>query len=144
MKQMGRHYLELFSEAKAQRSRAVDVPALNTLSQQEERLPQINLSHLRLLTDDTGVLQHAKFTVPNRAHGYCVDDNARALIVATRAADLNRGDISLFGLSSIYLSFLDDAFDRLADFVILCLTSVNGWRPLDQKILTGAHCGRWA
>jgi hypothetical protein len=40
-----------------------------------------------------------------------VDDNARALIVATRAADLNRGDISLFGLSSIYLSFLDDAFD---------------------------------
>jgi len=111
MKQMGRHYLELFSEAKAQRSRAVDVPALNTLSQQEERLPQINLSHLRLLTDDTGVLQHAKFTVPNRAHGYCVDDNARALIVATRAADLNRGDISLFGLSSIYLSFLDDAFD---------------------------------
>jgi glycosyltransferase involved in cell wall biosynthesis len=111
MKQMGRHYTELFSTAKARHSRAIGIPALNTLSQQEERLPQINLSHLRLLTDDTGVLQHAKFTVPNRSHGYCVDDNARALIVATRAADLNRGDVSLIGLSSIYLSFLDDAFN---------------------------------
>ena len=64
------------------------------------------------MTDDTGILQHAKFTVPNRSHGYCVDDNARALIVATRAHDLNRADASLVtDLSAIYLSFLDDAFN---------------------------------
>ena len=111
MKQMGRHYLDLFSQAKAQHSRAVGVRALNTLSQQEQQLPQINLNHVRRMTDDTGILQHAKFTVPNRAHGYCVDDNARALIVATRARDLDRSDTSLMDLSSIYLSFLDDAFD---------------------------------
>jgi len=111
MKQMGRHYLDLFSLAKAQYSPAVDVPALKTLGQQEQRLPQIKLYHLRRMTDDTGILQHARFTVPNRAHGYCVDDNARALIVATRACDLNRSDTSLIDLSSIYLSFLDDAFD---------------------------------
>jgi glycosyltransferase involved in cell wall biosynthesis len=111
MKQMGRHYLDLFSLAKSQHSPAVDVPALKTLSQQEQRLPQIKLYHLRRMTDDTGILQHARFTVPNRAHGYCVDDNARALIVATRACDLNRSDTSLIDLSSIYLSFLDDAFD---------------------------------
>ena len=111
MKQMGRHYLDLFSLAKSHYSPAVDVPALKTLSQQEQRLPQIKLYHLRRMTDDTGILQHARFTVPNRAHGYCVDDNARALIVATRACDLNRSDTSLIDLSSIYLSFLDDAFD---------------------------------
>jgi hypothetical protein len=63
------------------------------------------------MTDHTGMLQHAKFTVPNRAHGYCVDDNARALIVTVRAHDLDRTDTSLTDLSSIYLSFLDDAFD---------------------------------
>jgi hypothetical protein len=63
------------------------------------------------MTDDTGILQHAKFTVPNRSHGYCVDDNARALIVATRAHDLNRTDASLVDSSAIYLSFLDDAFN---------------------------------
>ena len=111
MKQMGHHYLDLFSQARAQYSRATDVPALNTLSAQEQRLPQINLTHLRHMTDDTGMLQHARFTVPNRDHGYCVDDNARALIVVARAHNLNRDDSSLIGLSSIYLSFLDDAFD---------------------------------
>jgi hypothetical protein len=111
MKEMGRHYLALFSEVKVQHARARDLPALDTLSKKEQRLPQINLNHLRDMTDDTGMLQHAKFTVPNRAHGYCVDDNARALIVATRACDLNRNDRSLIELSSIYLSFLDSAFD---------------------------------
>ncbi len=111
MKEMGRRYLALFSEAKAQHARARDLPALDTLSQREQRLPQINLAHLRRMTDHTGMLQHAKFTVPNRAHGYCVDDNARALIVAVIAHDLNRSDTSLIDLSSIYLSFLDDAFD---------------------------------
>ena len=49
--------------------------------------------------------------VPNRDHGYCVDDNARALIVATRAYDLNRNDASVADLSAIYLSFLDNAFN---------------------------------
>ena len=111
MKQMGHHYLELFSQATARHSRAIGVPALNTLSDQEQRLPQVNLNHLRRMTDDTGMLQHARFTVPNRAHGYCVDDNARALIIAARAHDLDRNDTALTELSSIYLSFLDDAFD---------------------------------
>lgn len=111
MKEMGRRYLELFSRAKVQHVRARDLPALATLNQKEQRLPQINLNHLRNMTDDTGMLQHAKFTVPDRAHGYCVDDNARALIVVTGAGELNRNDRSLIGLSSDYLSFLDDAFD---------------------------------
>jgi glycosyltransferase involved in cell wall biosynthesis len=111
MKEMGRHYLALFSQAKAQYARARDLPALDTLSRQEQRLPHVNLDHLRHMTDQTGVLQHAKFTVPNRAHGYCVDDNARAIIVAVRAHDLDRTNTSLTKLSSIYLSFLDDAFD---------------------------------
>jgi glycosyltransferase involved in cell wall biosynthesis len=111
MKKMGRNYLALFSQAKAQHARVRDLPALDALSQKEQRLPQINLNHLCDMTDDTGMLQHAKFTVPNRAHGYCVDDNARALIVVTRACDLNRNDQSLIELSSTYLSFLDDAFD---------------------------------
>ena len=111
MKEMGRHYLALFSQAKSPHARSRDLPTLDALGKRDQRLPQINLNHLRLMTDDTGMLQHARFTVPNRAHGYCVDDNARALIVAVRAHDLDRTDTSLTDLSSIYLSFLDDAFD---------------------------------
>jgi hypothetical protein len=111
MKEMGRHYLALFSQAKAPHMRTRDLPALDTLGQSDQRLPQVNLKHLRSMTDYTGVLQHAKFTVPNRAHGYCTDDNARALAVVVRAHDLDRTDTSLTDLSSIYLSFLHDAFD---------------------------------
>lgn len=112
MKQMGRHYLELFSEAATRHSREIEVASLSTLSEQKQRLPHINLDHLRNMTDNTGMLQHAKFTVPNRAHGYCVDDNARALIAVTKAYNLNRNDKSLLSLAAIYLSFLDDAFDQ--------------------------------
>jgi glycosyltransferase involved in cell wall biosynthesis len=111
MQEMGRRYLTLFSEVKAPDVRARNLPALDTLSRHDQRLPQINLKHLRRMTDQTGILQHAKFTVPNRAHGYCVDDNARALIVAVRAQALDKTDSSLTDLSSIYLSFLHDAFD---------------------------------
>jgi len=111
MKEMGHRYLELFSASKSEASRSPDRAALDPLSQGEQRLPQMNLKHLRLMTDDTGVLQHAKFTIPNRAHGYCVDDNARALIVATRAYDLDNTDSSVADLSAICLSFLDDAFN---------------------------------
>lgn len=44
--------------------------------------PSMQLSHLMSMCDDTGLLQHAVCSVPDRVHGYCVDDNARALLVA--------------------------------------------------------------
>jgi len=110
---MGARYLEVFGQARTERLRSPDqVPALGTLSGREQRLPQINLRHLQVMTDGTGILQHAKFTMPDRNHGYCVDDNARALIVTTQACDLTRADELLTNLSSVYLSFLDHAFNR--------------------------------
>ena len=45
--------------------------------------PQVKLDHFELMCDDTGLLQHAIHSVPDRLHGYCVDDNARALLVAS-------------------------------------------------------------
>src|SRR5216683_3256530 len=44
--------------------------------------PDIQISHFLSMCDDTGLLQHAVHTVPDRSHGYCVDDNARALLLA--------------------------------------------------------------
>src|SRR5678815_4928445 len=44
--------------------------------------PEVNLEHFELMCDDTGLFQHAIHSVPDRLHGYCVDDNARALLVA--------------------------------------------------------------
>src|ERR1017187_10248783 len=45
-------------------------------------LPALNTDHMLRLTDDTGILQHAIFSVPNTREGYTTDDNARALIVS--------------------------------------------------------------
>jgi glycosyltransferase involved in cell wall biosynthesis len=73
-------------------------------------VPDVKLDHLRALTDDTGILQHAIYTVPNRNHGYCTDDNARALVAAMLYWELTE-DESILPLASKYLSFLHYAYD---------------------------------
>ena len=71
-------------------------------------LPSVDLAHLRRLTDDTGILQHARFTVPNRVEGYCLDDNARALVLTTMVDDRTRDRLAL---QTRYLAFVGHAFD---------------------------------
>jgi glycosyltransferase involved in cell wall biosynthesis len=44
--------------------------------------PAMQMGHFLSMCDDTGLFQHAVHSVPDRAHGYCVDDNARALLLA--------------------------------------------------------------
>lgn len=73
-------------------------------------LPEIRLDHLRVLTDDTGVLQHAIFSVPNLHHGYCNDDNARALIATCLYHTIFR-DKSVLPLLKRYLAFLYYSFN---------------------------------
>lgn len=71
------------------------------------------LDHLLAMTDDVGLLQHARRRIPNRAHGYCIDDNGRALVVACDAA-ANRATAELGQrLLSTYLAYVVDA--QLAD-----------------------------
>jgi hypothetical protein len=50
-------------------------------------LPEIGIEHFLSLCDSTGMLQHATYSVPNRDHGYCIDDNARALLLACELAN---------------------------------------------------------
>ncbi len=73
-------------------------------------VPKINLSQMRTLTDDTGFYQHAVFTVPNRQHGYCTDDNARALLVAVMNWRIHK-DKTILPLLYVYLSFLNHALN---------------------------------
>jgi glycosyltransferase involved in cell wall biosynthesis len=47
-----------------------------------DNVPAVHLEHFLAMCDDTGLLQHAICSVPDRSHGYCVDDNARALLLA--------------------------------------------------------------
>jgi glycosyltransferase involved in cell wall biosynthesis len=80
-------------------------------SKATDKLPALDTSHLSHMTDDTGILQHAIFSLPNCLEGYTTDDNARALLVTTL---LNRSPLphnhEHTALSHRYLAFLWFAF----------------------------------
>ncbi len=81
-----------------------------------DQLPELRLDHVNRLTDDTGMLQHAIFIIPNRAEGYTTDDNARALVLTVMLEQFGkdgREKAEPFALdfSSRYLSFLEHAFN---------------------------------
>lgn len=78
-----------------------------------DKLPALDTSHLASMTDDTGILQHAIFSVPNCLEGYTTDDNARALIVATLLNGSPRSYLHPHAaLSRRYLAFLWFAFQE--------------------------------
>jgi glycosyltransferase involved in cell wall biosynthesis len=68
-------------------------------------LPPFSLVHIKRLTDDTGIIQHAKFGIPNLKEGYCLDDNARALLMVLMAYRQKKDKLAL-ELSPIYLSYI--------------------------------------
>ena len=68
------------------------------------------MSHFLSLCDDTGLLRHAVHCVADRSHGYCTDDNARALLLAC-ALD-RAGDTPLpEPLPSRFAAFLQHAWN---------------------------------
>ncbi len=109
--EVARAYLALFAAVKREREAAPRprIPAPAPAGGPGE-LPEPDLRHLRTLTDDTGILQHARFTVPDRRHGYSLDDNARAVIAALMAHAAT-GDDALLGLAATYLAFVEHAWN---------------------------------
>ncbi len=68
-------------------------------------VPEIKMDHLIRLTDDFGIIQFAKYTNPNTAWGYTLDDNSRAMIVCCKHYDIFKDGPSL-KLIRIYLDFI--------------------------------------
>jgi len=115
-KEVSRKYLQVFSEVRQNRTRnprprhsyIENIKAIMNFE-----LPEIKLDHLKALTDDTGILQHATYTIPDRTHGYCTDDNARALLVAAMGQKyLPTNGFGLNSLSGHYLGFLLYAYNE--------------------------------
>ena len=84
---------------------------------EHKKIPRINLSHIFRLTDDFGVIQFAKLSLPDISSGYTLDDNARALIVAClcydetgkafKTASPEKQKIELLKRIDIYLRFVE-------------------------------------
>jgi glycosyltransferase involved in cell wall biosynthesis len=103
-------YMESFERARAEcRNFAHPGFAVKPLDKRPGELPPLRLDHLRHMTDETGILQHANFTIPNYREGYTIDDNARALMVSALLEAL--GNEESLELASRYLAFIWYAFD---------------------------------
>jgi hypothetical protein len=85
---------------------------IKTLDEQPGQLPEMKLDHLFRMSDSTGIFQHASFTVPNFAEGYCTDDNARALVLALMLQKLGNDSPRLGEAAASYAAFLNHAFDK--------------------------------
>jgi glycosyltransferase involved in cell wall biosynthesis len=108
-------YMESFQRARASLSApARKAFAVRTLDNRPYALPPLKLDHLFRMSDNTGIFQHAIFNVPNYAHGYCVDDNARAFILTLLLPEMTSrvARLDMEQLASTYLAFLWDAFDK--------------------------------
>ena len=117
-KKVAQGYMESFAHVRGDRMvmPRVQFPA-RALEKSLNQLPPLKLDHVNTLTDQTGILQHAIFTIPNRSEGYTTDDNARALIFTVLLAQLSKGNDG-FGKAELsnpdwprrYLAFLEHAF----------------------------------
>jgi glycosyltransferase involved in cell wall biosynthesis len=107
-------YLRTFERARKEHAqRARTAFRAHTLATRPAELPQVNLDHVEVMTDDTGMLQHASFNVPRYDEGYCLDDNARALMLMTLVEQAGSNDRHLVRtLASRYLAFVSHAFNR--------------------------------
>ena len=109
--QVARRYMQSFERARAERRHFAQAEfVVKPLDKRPQELPPLKLDHLHHMTDQTGILQHATFTIPNYREGYTTDDNARALMVSALLEDL--GDKDAIRLATRYLAFLWYAFNN--------------------------------
>lgn len=108
--QVAQSYRKTFDRARAERRHYCPVDfAVKPLDKRPGELPPLKLDHLHNMTDATGMLQHALFTVPNYSEGYTTDDNARALMVGALLEELGHSEAK--DLATRYLAFISYAFN---------------------------------
>lgn len=104
-------YLEVFSKVRFERRPvgAMVIPFPAGVGG-ERGLPPVSTSHLAALTDEVGLVQHTKFAVPDRRHGYCLDDNARALLVMSELEGLRPLSPQEEQMALTYAAFVEHAW----------------------------------
>ena len=112
--QVSHQYMESFRQARHSR---VDVRAkslaVRTLEEEPLQLPKLKLDHLMRMTDSTGIVQHAIYSIPNFHEGYCLDDNARALVLTVLLEELGLDTPEVQRIAITYAAFLNFAFDSV-------------------------------
>jgi glycosyltransferase involved in cell wall biosynthesis len=85
--QTAKRYLTVFEAAHENVRRDMSPAIIAIVSGSKGHIiPEMRMGHFLSLCDSTGMLQHSIYSVPDRSHGYCVDDNARALLFSCALA----------------------------------------------------------
>jgi glycosyltransferase involved in cell wall biosynthesis len=105
-------YISVFTSARqGHRLKIIPRSGKGAPEQQSAAVPDMQIGHFLSMCDDTGLFQHAVHSVPDRSHGYCVDDNARALLLA--CALNNPGEQRLSEvLTARFAAFVQHAWNR--------------------------------
>ena len=106
---VARSYVESFERARSEHGERLRTAfTAKTIDRRPAVLPDVNLDHLKRMTDSTGILQHARFDVPRYEDGYCLDDNARALLLMTLVEEAGdrRTAKPVRALATPYLAFV--------------------------------------
>lgn len=106
-------YMRTFERARTEQAQRLRTEfRASTLATRPAELPAVNLDHVEVMSDYTGMLQHATFSVPRYDEGYCLDDNARALMLMTALEEAGASDPhTVRTLASRYLAFVSHAFN---------------------------------
>jgi glycosyltransferase involved in cell wall biosynthesis len=102
---VGQQYWDLFSKTKFRGKTLTKTFAQKADSVAILEVPEPSLDHLRSMTDETGLIQHAKFLLPDRDHGYCTDDNTRAVVAMVKYY-AQYSDPEALRLFNTFLSFI--------------------------------------
>ncbi|CAN5480643.1 glycosyltransferase family 4 protein [soil metagenome] len=108
---VAKSYLDTFEEAIREHKSVEDFYVIQYGFDSFPSLPEVELEHLKALSDDTGIHQHAIYSVPNRNEGYCTDDNIRALQTLLVYKKITN-DESVIPLIKTYFSFIVHAYNR--------------------------------
>jgi hypothetical protein len=105
-------YMASFQRARHSRPPALAKSrAVRTLEEEPTQLPELRLQHLWQMTDSTGIIQHATYSIPNFHEGYCLDDNARALVLTVLLEELGDDSFEVKRAATTYAAFLNYSFD---------------------------------
>jgi glycosyltransferase involved in cell wall biosynthesis len=109
--QTAKRYLSVFETESEKARPEISLPADVIFSRRNAHLiPEIRFGHFLSLCDGTGLLQHAVYSVPDRSHGYCIDDNARALLFSSLLTNFGETQLSQ-SITTRFAAFIQHAWN---------------------------------
>jgi glycosyltransferase involved in cell wall biosynthesis len=109
--QTAKRYLSVFETESENARPGISLPADAIVSGRGAHvIPEVRIGYFLSLCDSTGLIQHAVYSVPDRTHGYCIDDNARALLFSSLLTSFGEVQLSR-SVTASFAAFIQHAWN---------------------------------